>query len=92
MSLSRVPDPPSLELWLKIDGEIRQKGSTVDMIFKIPFFISHIISIMTLLEGDVILTVRTPKGVGPVKVGQKIEASITSILDVHFDVERRQNI
>lgn len=40
----------------QIDGEIRQKGSTVDMIFKIPFFISHIISIMTLLEGDVILT------------------------------------
>ncbi|CAI9274931.1 unnamed protein product [Lactuca saligna] len=89
LSLSRVPDPHSLELWLKVDGEIRQKGSTEDMIFKIPFLISHISSIMTLLEGDVILT-GTPKGVGPVKVGQKIEAGITGILDVQFDVGRRQ--
>ena len=40
----------------QVDGEIRQKGSTQDMMFKIPFLISHISSIMTLLEGDVILT------------------------------------
>ncbi|XP_071693594.1 oxaloacetate tautomerase FAHD1, mitochondrial [Rutidosis leptorrhynchoides] len=88
LSLSMVPDPHSLELWLKVDGEIRQKGSTEDMIFKIPFLISHISSMMTLLEGDVILT-GTPKGVGPVKVGQKIEAGITGLLDMHFDVGRR---
>ncbi|GJW13985.1 acylpyruvase FAHD1, mitochondrial [Tanacetum coccineum] len=89
LSLSKVPDPHSLELWLKVDGEIRQKGSTEDMIFKIPYLISHISSMMTLLEGDVILT-GTPKGVGPVKVGQKIEAGITGLLDIHFDVGRRQ--
>lgn len=40
----------------QVDGELRQKGSTADMIFKIPFLISHISSLMTLLEGDVILT------------------------------------
>lgn len=40
----------------QVDGETRQKGSTKDMIFKIPYLISHISSIMTLLEGDVILT------------------------------------
>lgn len=86
---SMVPDPHNLELWLKVDGEIRQKGSTGDMMFKIPFLISHISSIMTLLEGDVILT-GTPQGVGPVKVGQKIDAGITGLIDVHFDVEKRQ--
>nr|GMD79110.1 acylpyruvase FAHD1, mitochondrial [Ipomoea batatas] len=86
---SVVPDPHDIELWLKVDGEIRQKGSTRDMIFNIPYLISYISSIMTLLEGDVILT-GTPEGVGPVKVGQKIEAGITGILDVHFDVGRRQ--
>ncbi|KAK4433907.1 putative acylpyruvase FAHD1, mitochondrial [Sesamum alatum] len=86
---SMLPDPHNLELWLKVDGEIRQKGSTSDMIFKIPFLISHISSIFTLLEGDVILT-GTPQGVGPVKVGQKIEAGITGLLDVHFDVGRRR--
>ncbi|KAK4338873.1 hypothetical protein RND71_040335 [Anisodus tanguticus] len=105
---SAVPDPHDIELWLKVDGELRQKGSTRDMIFKIPYLISHISSIMTLLQGDVILTVYsnnkvvkhlqlldervivgTPKGVGPVKVGQKIDAGITGLLDVHFDVGRR---
>lgn len=40
----------------QVDGEIRQKGSTKDTIFKIPYLISHISSIMTLFEGDVILT------------------------------------
>ncbi|KAI9194322.1 hypothetical protein LWI28_005032 [Acer negundo] len=84
-----VPDPDNLELWLKVDGEIRQKGSTKDTIFKIPYLISHISSIMTLFEGDVILT-GTPQGVGPVKVGQKITAGITGLLDVNFDVEKRR--
>lgn len=86
---SAVPDPDNLELWLKVDGEIRQKGSTKDMIFKIPYLISHISSIMTLFEGDVILT-GTPQGVGPVKAGQKITAGITGLLDVHFDIEKRR--
>ncbi|KAH9683541.1 putative acylpyruvase FAHD1 [Citrus sinensis] len=74
---------------LQVDGEIRQKGSTKDMIFMIPYLISHISSIMTLFEGDVILT-GTPQGVGPVKVGQKITAGITGLLDVHFDIEKRR--
>ncbi|XP_044479982.1 probable acylpyruvase FAHD1, mitochondrial [Mangifera indica] len=86
---SALPDPDNVELWLKVDGEVRQKGSTKDMIFKIPYLISHISSIMTLLEGDVILT-GTPPGVGPVKAGQKITAGITGLLDVHFDVAKRQ--
>nr|GMD38038.1 Fanconi anemia group I protein [Ipomoea batatas] len=86
---SMVPDPHDVELWLKVDGEIRQKGSTRDMIFKIPYLVSYISCIMTLAEGDVILT-GTPEGVGPVKVGQKVEAGITGLLDVHFNVGRRQ--
>lgn len=34
----------------------------------------------------------TPQGVGPVKIGQRIDAGITALLDVHFDVERRQRV
>ncbi|CAA7057527.1 unnamed protein product [Microthlaspi erraticum] len=83
-----VPDPDNLELWLKVDGETRQKGLTNDMIFKVPYLVSYIISIMTLFEGDVILT-GTPLGVGPVKIGQKITAGITGLTEVQFDVARR---
>ncbi|ONK68460.1 uncharacterized protein A4U43_C05F11850, partial [Asparagus officinalis] len=86
---SAIRDPDNVELWLKVDDEIRQKGSTRDMIFKIPFLISHISSIMTLMEGDVILT-GTPQGVGPVRAGQKITAGISGIIDVQFDVQKRQ--
>lgn len=85
---SMVPDPDNLEIWLKVDGEYKQKGSTSDMIFKIPFLISHISSFITLLEGDVILT-GTPQGCGPVKAGQKITAGITGLIDMNFGVEKR---
>ncbi|OIW00121.1 hypothetical protein TanjilG_29111 [Lupinus angustifolius] len=84
---TQVPNPDDLELWLKVDDEIRQKGSTKDMIFKIPFLISHISSVITLFEGDVILT-GTPQGVGPVKEGQTITAGITGLVDVKFNVEK----
>ncbi|KAE9610033.1 hypothetical protein Lal_00006778 [Lupinus albus] len=84
---TQVSNPDDLELWLKVDEEIRQKGSTKDMIFKIPFLISHISSVMTLFEGDVILT-GTPQGVGPVNEGQTITAGITGLVDVKFNVEK----
>ena len=58
------------------------------MIFKVPFLISYISSIMTLMEGDVILT-GTPEGVGPVRIGQKIKAGITGLIEAEFDVQRR---
>lgn len=45
-----------LFLFFQVNDEIRQKGSTKDMIFDIPFLISYISSIFTLMEGDVILT------------------------------------
>ncbi|KAM0909100.1 hypothetical protein ACQ4PT_015044 [Festuca glaucescens] len=86
---SAINNPYDLELWRKVDDELRQKGLTSDMIFKIPFLISYISSIMTLMEGDVILTGTPPEGVGPVRVGQKIKASITDLIDVEFDVQRR---
>ncbi|XP_061349092.1 probable acylpyruvase FAHD1, mitochondrial [Gastrolobium bilobum] len=89
LSKTTVPSPDDLELWIKVDEEIRQKGSTKDMIFKIPFLISHISSVMTLFEGDVILT-GTPPGVGPVKEGQTITAGITGLVDVQFNVEKRK--
>ncbi|VAH97678.1 hypothetical protein VPH35_068648 [Triticum aestivum] len=85
---SAVPNPDDLELWLKVDDELRQKGPTSDMIFKVPFLISYISSIMTLMEGDVILT-GTPEGVGPVRIGQKIKAGITGLIEAEFDVQRR---
>lgn len=81
-----LPHPEATTLWLKVDDELRQNGSTKDMIFSIPFLVSHISSIMTLEEGDLILT-GTPSGVGPVKPGQRLTAGIEGIsLDMSFPV------
>lgn len=49
----------------QVNGELRQSGNTGDMVHSIPFLISHVSKIMTLEEGDVIIT-GTPEGVGPV--------------------------
>ncbi|SOV04622.1 related to Acylpyruvase FAHD1, mitochondrial [Ustilago sp. UG-2017a] len=65
---SRVRDPSKLKLWLKVNDQIKQNGPTSDMIFDIPELIEHVSSIMTLEEGDLLLT-GTPQGVGEVKDG-----------------------
>lgn len=64
-------NPHDVELWLKVNGTLKQKGNTSQMIFNVPYLISYISGIMTLDEGDVILT-GTPQGVGPVEVGDTI--------------------
>jgi 2-keto-4-pentenoate hydratase/2-oxohepta-3-ene-1,7-dioic acid hydratase in catechol pathway len=52
-----------LQMWLKVNGTMRQEESTADMIFKIPKLISYLSQFMTLLPGDIIST-GTPSGVG----------------------------
>ncbi|KAF8884828.1 hypothetical protein BD779DRAFT_1612072 [Infundibulicybe gibba] len=66
-----VGDPHDLRLSLQINNDIKQNGTTADMIFRIPRLIEHISSIMTLEEGDLILT-GTPSGVGPVVAGDSV--------------------
>ncbi|KAI0062343.1 hypothetical protein BV25DRAFT_1885681 [Artomyces pyxidatus] len=68
---SQVADPHNLSLWLKINGQLKQNGNTADMIFRIPRLIEHVSSIMTLEEGDLILT-GTPSGIGPINAGDEI--------------------
>jgi acylpyruvate hydrolase len=72
---SKIKDPSNVDLWCKVDGELRQKGNTKDMIFKVDWLISYISRIMTLEEGDVILT-GTPSGVGPVHDGQQVSCGM----------------
>ncbi|TYZ69371.1 hypothetical protein PybrP1_005633 [[Pythium] brassicae (nom. inval.)] len=76
-----VADPHNLDLWLKVDDELRQDGNTSDMVHKIPFLIAHVSRIMTLEEGDVIIT-GTPEGV--------MTAGIKGLVEVQFPVETRQ--
>ncbi|KAF8912169.1 hypothetical protein CPB84DRAFT_1761475 [Gymnopilus junonius] len=89
-----VKDPHDLRLVLKINGTTKQDGTTADMIFRIPRLIEHISSIMSLEEGDVILT-GTPPGVGPVAPGDKVECALTEaggkeLLSLNFEAIQRE--
>jgi 2,4-didehydro-3-deoxy-L-rhamnonate hydrolase len=58
-----LPGFASVRLWLKVNGETKQEGTTADMIFDVPTLVSYVSQFMTLLPGDVIST-GTPAGVG----------------------------
>ena len=60
-------DLNNLRLWLTVNGDTMQDGSTSNLVFKIPFLVSYLSQFMTLLPGDIIST-GTPAGVG---LGQK---------------------
>ncbi|MBC6607555.1 fumarylacetoacetate hydrolase family protein [Hymenobacter sp. BT188] len=56
-------DVNNLRLWLSVNGQMMQDGTTANLIFNIPFLISYVSRFMTLLPGDIIST-GTPAGVG----------------------------
>ena len=67
-----------VQLQTHLNGDLKQDGSTSDLIFDIPTLIAYVSSVMTLLPGDVILT-GTPAGVGPMEIGDEVEVSIAGL-------------
>jgi 2-keto-4-pentenoate hydratase/2-oxohepta-3-ene-1,7-dioic acid hydratase in catechol pathway len=71
-------DPGRLEVVCRVNGEVRQRGSTADMAFSVPVLIEYISRVMTLVPGDVIAT-GTPAGVGPLAGGDVVEVEIPGV-------------
>ena len=67
VTADEVPEPNNLHMWLKVNGETMQSGTTVTMVYQVPFLISYLSQFFTLHPGDIIST-GTPPGVG---MGQK---------------------
>ncbi len=82
-----VGDPGRLDIELKVNGDVKQRGSTQDMVFSVAEIISYSSRIFTLMPGDLIFT-GTPEGVGPVADGDVLEASATSLPDLRVRVRR----
>jgi 2-keto-4-pentenoate hydratase/2-oxohepta-3-ene-1,7-dioic acid hydratase in catechol pathway len=87
----------NLRLWLKVNGQTVQDGTTANLIFKIPHLISYVSQFMTLLPGDVIST-GTPAGVGlgmkpPVylKAGDVVELGIDGLGEAKQTVVAYEN-
>jgi len=71
-------DLQDLDLQLTVNGEVRQKGNTKDMIFTIPWLISYVSRYITMCEGDILIT-GTPEGVSEIRPGDKVVASIQGV-------------
>jgi len=78
-------DPANLRIITRVNGVVRQDGNTADLLFPVPYLIAYLSRYMTLLPGDMIMT-GTPAGVGPIKVGDRIEVEIPEIGVLRNDV------
>ncbi|GAA5152000.1 MULTISPECIES: fumarylacetoacetate hydrolase family protein [Amycolatopsis] len=70
-----VPDPQALDLEVRVDGLLRQRGSTAQMIFGVRELLVRLSAVMTLEPGDLIAT-GTPDGIGEVPDGSVVEVRI----------------
>lgn len=73
-----IADAQSLDISLKINGEVKQAANTSLMIFKINFIVHYLSCIFGLKKGDIIFT-GTPAGITKLNTGDAIEAEIQSI-------------
>jgi 2-keto-4-pentenoate hydratase/2-oxohepta-3-ene-1,7-dioic acid hydratase in catechol pathway len=80
-------DTSNLNIWLKVNGEYKQRSNTGDMIFSVEELISFISKIMTLQPMDIIAT-GTPEGVGKINDGDIVEAGIHGIGILKFSAKK----
>lgn len=78
-----MPDPQDLDITLRLNGKVMQKGNTNDMIFGIAALISYISQRVTLQPGDMIIT-GSPQGNGShygrfLRAGDVMDSEITGL-------------
>ncbi|MGP2490548.1 fumarylacetoacetate hydrolase family protein [Mesorhizobium sp. PUT5] len=80
-----VADPQALPMWLKVNGETMQNGSTKTMVYGVRHLVSYLSQFMSLQPGDIIST-GTPPGVGMgmkppryLKAGDVVELGIEGL-------------
>jgi 2-keto-4-pentenoate hydratase/2-oxohepta-3-ene-1,7-dioic acid hydratase in catechol pathway len=71
-------DPADIKVEAYLNGELKQSGSTGDLIFPVADLITFISGVMTLVPGDVIAT-GTPSGIGPMAAGDTIEIRVEGV-------------
>jgi len=85
VTADEIPEPGNLDLQLDVNGERRQQGNTRQMIRDVPGLIEYASSFYTLYPGDIFLS-GTPAGVGPLKPGDELVATIEKIGTMRVNV------
>ncbi|QCK15970.1 fumarylacetoacetate hydrolase family protein [Mangrovivirga cuniculi] len=83
---SEFKDLQDLNFELQVNGETKQKGNTSLMMYKIDELLAHISKYITLSTGDIIFT-GTPKGVGPVKKGDRLTGFLEGKKMLDFEIK-----
>lgn len=84
--LSEISDLNNLNFSLRVNGELKQQGNTGLMLFNFNYIVSYLSWFFTLKKGDIIFT-GTPKGVGPVKIGDRLDCFIEDKQMLSFEVK-----
>lgn len=80
-----VGDPGRLEIELAINGQVRQQGSTSQLLHGVPALLSAAAGYFTLQPGDLVMT-GTPPGAGPLERGDVVRCSIERLGTMHVEV------
>jgi 2-keto-4-pentenoate hydratase/2-oxohepta-3-ene-1,7-dioic acid hydratase in catechol pathway len=86
MPLTHYKDINGMSFKLDINGKTVQEGNTKDVVFSFDTIIEYISGFITLRTGDLIYT-GTPVGVGPVKIGDRLEAYLENEKLLDFEVK-----
>ena len=78
VTADEIADPNQLDLWIKVNGEMRQQSNTRHLVYDVAQLIEFASAFYTLQPGDVIMT-GTPEGVGPVRPGDVLEAGVAQV-------------
>jgi fumarylpyruvate hydrolase len=80
-----VGELSSGEIWLSVNGELRQRGDLADLIWNNAEIIAELSSLFELRQGDLIYT-GTPAGVAPVVHGDRLEAGISGLGSIQLEI------
>ena len=86
LPITKFKNLQNINFRLEKNGKIVQQGNTKNMIFDIDFIISYISKFITLKTGDLIFT-GTPEGVGPIDIGDNLQAYIENELLLDFEIK-----
>jgi len=81
--IERCGHPVDAEIRLAVNGQLRQRGRTLDMIWSVPEIIAELSRYFELQPGDLIFT-GTPPGVGPLLQGDRVECEIAGVARLEF--------
>ncbi len=89
VTTDELPDVTNLGLRTFVNGELRQAGSTTDLIYTVPQLVEYITEFMTLERYDMIWT-GTPRGISPIKPGDHLRLEIDGIGALENDVTEEE--